>query len=37
LPKQGEEEHNALADARWVRRAHLFLLGLNQPGARIYE
>ena len=28
LPDQGKGEHHALADARWNRRAHEFLIGL---------
>lgn len=30
LPEQGKGEHHALADARWNRKAHEYLLRLNQ-------
>lgn len=33
LPKQETDEHNALADAQWVKESYQFLLGLSQPEA----
>lgn len=30
LPEQGKGEHHALADARWNREAHSFLIGYGQ-------
>lgn len=31
LPEQGKDEHHALADARWNKRAWEFLLGYTPP------
>jgi len=37
LPKQKSGEHNALEDARWVRKTHRYLIVLEQQGQMLAE